>query len=183
MTPLHLSLFGALSTALILGIYDHSTGLMPNVLTYGSLLGALLLRSLMEGLEGTVIAGVGLVVVACPPAFMYFTTRGQAIGGGDVKALAALGAWLGPGLGLEVELLSFLFLALHSLITAARTSAAMSLLRRSLSLFLPRRLRSNLSDTGQSMTFVRFGPFLAAGTLAGTFLALVSQAEVFQWLS
>lgn len=177
MNALHLSLFAAAITAVALGIYDKKTGLMPNLLTLGSLASALTIRSLAEGPPGAAAALLGVLIVAAPPAILFFATRGEAIGGGDVKALAALGAWLGPGLGLEVELLSFLLLAAFALLQQARKGRLLGFLRRSLWLFVPERLRSAQSTSTETMTYVRFGPFLALGTLVGCLSASVSASS------
>ena len=111
MTSTDLSLLGAALTAISLGVVDHRTGRMPNPLTLGSLTLALTARWFLEGEVGALNALFGTLLVGGVPAALFVISRGEAIGGGDVKALGALGAWLGPSLGLEVELLSFFLLA------------------------------------------------------------------------
>jgi prepilin peptidase CpaA len=49
----------------------------------------------------------------------YFLFVRGALGGGDVKLFSALGALLGVREGLEVELTSFMLVALYALVTTA----------------------------------------------------------------
>jgi prepilin peptidase CpaA len=66
---------------------------IPNVLTFGAALAGLAAHVWLEGIAGVKTAAGGwLLGTVC---FMpFFLLRGM--GGGDVKLLAALGAWLGP---------------------------------------------------------------------------------------
>jgi prepilin peptidase CpaA len=84
----------ALAVALAACVTDLRMRRIPNVLTLGAALvgfGYHLLAGGWEGLLGS-LAGWGLGLVLFLP---LFALRG--LGGGDVKLLAALGAWLGPG--------------------------------------------------------------------------------------
>ena len=80
------SLAGVL-TALTAGVIDHRTGRIPNTLTLGSLLCGLLVRGLVSQGEGILAAVSGAALVAAPPLVLYIATRGNGIGGGDVKIL------------------------------------------------------------------------------------------------
>ena len=66
---------------------------IPNVLTFGSALLAVGYAGSVAGVSGvgSALAGWGLGVALLLP---FFLLRGM--GGGDVKFVAALGAWLGP---------------------------------------------------------------------------------------
>ena len=74
---------------------------VPNALTLGSAVTALVYHSYMSGLTGLGMAAGGWIIglVLFLP---LFALRG--IGGGDVKLLAAFGAWLGPSLVIWVAL-------------------------------------------------------------------------------
>lgn len=72
---------------------DLRTRRIPNVLTFGSALAGFLFHVLSAGVSG---AGVSLGgwLVGTLLFLPFFALRGM--GGGDVKLLAAMGAWLGP---------------------------------------------------------------------------------------
>lgn len=74
-------------------IVDVRTQRIPNVLTFGAALGGLVIQILASGLDGALTAASGWLVGAL--LFLPFFALGG-MGGGDVKLLAALGAWLGP---------------------------------------------------------------------------------------
>ena len=81
-----------LVVGLIACVTDIRTRRIPNVLTFGAALLALVFHGATSGLPGLTHAALGWV--AGVAVFMpFFLLRGM--GGGDVKLLAALGAWLG----------------------------------------------------------------------------------------
>jgi prepilin peptidase CpaA len=84
----------ALAVAMIACATDLRTRRIPNVLTLGAALAGGAYHLLAGGWSGLGSAaagwGVGLLIF-----LPLFALRGM--GGGDVKLLAALGAWLGPG--------------------------------------------------------------------------------------
>jgi prepilin peptidase CpaA len=136
---------------------------MPNWLNGASLAAALAVVVSVRGPAGFSALGGGIVVCGFAPAGLFFLTRGEAIGGGDVKALMTLGAWLGPSLGLECQLVSLIALTMMALVRAARRGRAGSLLMSSLRLI---RRPSNIAfpAPAQERSYVRFGPYLAFGT-------------------
>jgi len=101
----------AVATAGIAAVTDLKTGRIPNWLTLGALGGAPVLWLVLEG-GSTRAAGMSLVgAFACALMPAIYFARGK-MGGGDVKLLAALGALLGPVLGLHCEFFAFAFSAL-----------------------------------------------------------------------
>src|SRR6476469_961813 len=81
-------------TVLILAcISDLRTRRIPNVLTLSAIAGALLFHALTGGVSAAGWSLAGCVVGAAL-FFPMFALRGM--GAGDVKLLAAVGAWLGP---------------------------------------------------------------------------------------
>jgi hypothetical protein len=99
----------------------------------------------------------------------FVVSRGAALGGGDVKVLLVLGAWLGPALGVEVELWSFVLLLAVTMARQLRDGNLGAFMQRSFSI---RALRGVPTLEAESASFqgspssiqVRFGPYLAVVT-------------------
>lgn len=151
MTSLCTSL--AVITALACGLWDHRTGRIPNVLTIGSLFGALVVQSIGAGGMGLGQAVLGAVGVGLAPLFVFFFSKGHGIGGGDVKALAALGAWFGIDRGMQVALGSLLLCCAVALFCEARGGNLRGLARM-------------IRGASQASPRVwKLGPFMAAASV------------------
>ena len=85
-------LIGAVLVALGGAVTDVRRARIPNQLTYSALLAALTLRSTVLGLAGLKSGAVGLLVAG--GLFLLLFVLG-AMGGGDMKLMAAVGAWVG----------------------------------------------------------------------------------------
>jgi prepilin peptidase CpaA len=84
----------ALSVALLGCVTDLWARRVPNVLTFGAAAGAFGYYLAGDGWTALGWSALGWVTGAA--VFLpFFALRG--LGGGDVKLLAAIGAWLGPG--------------------------------------------------------------------------------------
>lgn len=83
----------ALAIGAIACVTDVRHRRIPNLLTFGAAAVALVFHTVASGLPGLVSAGLGWIV-GLALFLPFFLLRGM--GGGDVKLLAALGAWLGP---------------------------------------------------------------------------------------
>jgi len=85
----------AVGIALMACLTDLRSRRIPNVLTFGGALAALVFHTATAGSHGLLasLAGWGLGVV-----FFLLPFALGGLGGGDIKLLAALGAWLGPAL-------------------------------------------------------------------------------------
>ncbi len=93
----------AVAVALAACLTDLRTRRIPNVLTFGAALCACVYHLATGGWPGLGSAAAGWAVGLL--LFLpLFALRGM--GGGDVKLLAALGAWLGPGLTVWLALFS-----------------------------------------------------------------------------
>ena len=79
--------------ALVAVVFDLRTRRIPNVLTFGAAAAALIYAVYDGGLSGLGLAAAGWLAAAAL-FFPFFALGGT--GAGDVKLLAALGAWLGP---------------------------------------------------------------------------------------
>ncbi|HLH72914.1 MAG TPA: A24 family peptidase [Chloroflexota bacterium] len=84
---------GVLAVLLLGASFDLRTRRIPNSLTFGSALLGLITNAIVFGGPGAVTSlegwAIGVVLLAIPFAM-------RATGGGDVKLLAAVGAWVGP---------------------------------------------------------------------------------------
>ena len=83
----------AIVVATIAVVWDLSTRRIPNLLTFGAALVALLTHAYLGGWTGLGMSLAGWVVGV---AFFFPLFALGGMGGGDVKLLGAIGAWLGP---------------------------------------------------------------------------------------
>lgn len=79
--------------ALCMAVGDWRTRRIPNYLTFGGALAGLVFQTALFGLSGLTQALSGLLLGLALLLLPYIY---GGMGAGDVKALAALGAWLGP---------------------------------------------------------------------------------------
>lgn len=82
----------AILVAVVAAVLDVRTRRIPNVLTLGAAVAGLLFHAFTSGLDGAAASLGGWLVGGL--LFLPFFVLGG-MGGGDVKLLAALGAWLG----------------------------------------------------------------------------------------
>src|SRR5260370_4213529 len=87
-------LIGAVLVASLGGASDLRSARIPNWLTYSGLLTALVLRFAVLGWVGLKSGTVGLLVAG--GIFLILFVMG-AMGGGDLKLMASVGAWAGSG--------------------------------------------------------------------------------------
>ncbi|HWW82599.1 MAG TPA: prepilin peptidase [Vicinamibacterales bacterium] len=91
MSAVHLT---ALAIAVVACVTDLRSRRIPNVLTFGSAAAALVFHVATGGVGGLVSACEGWAVGV---AFFFLPFALGGMGGGDIKLVAALGAWMGPG--------------------------------------------------------------------------------------
>lgn len=84
----------ALCLSLVGATVDVKSARVPNWLTCGGLVAGLLVRASLAGWSG-LSSGLLGAVLGGGVLFLPFLARG--IGGGDVKLMAAVGAWVGMG--------------------------------------------------------------------------------------
>jgi prepilin peptidase CpaA len=152
----------------ICAVWDLRTGLIPNGLTLGGLgVGCVLhvavhLTDRSGGAPTAALAGVtnallGVVLCGLAP---YLLFRLDAMGGGDVKLLAAVGAFTGPTLGLSIELTAFVAMALFAPVRLAYEGKLLAVLGNTMVLmanpFLPKQRRRDVPR--ELLTSFKFGP-------------------------
>ena len=156
--------------------WDLRTGHIPNGLTLGGLGVGFALHVVVHlvdlrssGLASACLAGVvnaSLGVFLCGLA-PYLLFRASAMGGGDVKLLAGVGAFIGPTIGLELELSAFIAMALFAPIRLAYEGKLLTVLGNTLILvvnpFLPKRKRREVPR--ELMTALEFGPAVFVANL------------------
>jgi prepilin peptidase CpaA len=171
----------ALLVGVVAAITDYRTGRIPNRLTFSAMLLGFAGHSL-QGLASGVESLLGTAVCTAVPGMVYKVSRGQGIGGGDIKLFAALGALLGPSCGHEVEFSSFLLVGVFALFRLAFLGQLTTTLLNALRLFgavLIPRLRNAPSSQVRFME-MRMGPAILAAV--ATVLSLPHLARWLPWL-
>lgn len=106
----------AAGLVLLACVPDLRTRRIPNSLTLGAAVVALVFHAAVHGLAGFGLSAAGWLVGAAL-FFPVFALRGM--GAGDVKLLAAVGAWLGPGDVLWVALITSIAGGILGILVAA----------------------------------------------------------------
>jgi prepilin peptidase CpaA len=165
---------GAVIAALLGAWFDVTSARIPNRLTYPAMLAALILRFGFLGWHGLREGLVGLVL--CGGAFFLLFVV-HAMGGGDVKLMAAVGAWVGyrnSGIALIVCALAGGLIALGYVIFLKRYrttfSNIISLVRFHASSGLRQNPKLNLSSA--NAVRMPYGVAIAAGAV-GTLISTV----------
>ena len=164
-------LIAAAVVAGVAALTDARTGHIPNWLTLGALVAALVAHflagiafahSVRGGLTDLASSVAGALVCAMVPAFFYWK---GAIGGGDVKVFAAIGALCNPMYGLEAETYAFIAAALIAPAQLAYKGLLFQTLGRSLALVVnPLRKPENRKEIPpELMTWFRLGPSIFVG--------------------
>lgn len=155
----------AIVATLIAAITDARSGRIPNWLTYPLLAFGPVLSVLSPAPWYTSLALSVFGIFSCALVPVLLFAR-SAMGGGDVKLLAALGGLLGPYSGIEVQFFSFCVVSLVLLGRMAWDGKLFAMLRNVLlaggHLFLPKSMRRPLEPT--LMTNMRMGFSIFVGT-------------------
>lgn len=158
---------------------DWRTGEIPNWLTFGTVILApiahIVFAATQLGMDrnAALLEGAysiaGALLCALLPFLLY---QKEAIGAGDVKLFAAIGALAQVLLGIEAEVYSFFAVAFIAPARLAYDGKLLRTLRNSLVLmrnsFVPKGMRIPLEN--EAMTEFRMGPAIVLGTLVATIL-------------
>jgi prepilin peptidase CpaA len=96
-------LLGAVAVALTAAAIDVQQHRIPNRLTYPAMVAGVLLHSYLQGWRGARTAMAGLLLTG-GLVFLFYAVN--AMGAGDLKLFAALGAIAGPSYGVRIVLSS-----------------------------------------------------------------------------
>lgn len=166
-------LAAAVIVAAIAAWFDWRTGEMPNAITLLPLGAAPIAHGIAAGMHAGIDPAIqaagysvlGAAVCALVPATLY---RAKAIGGGDVKLFAALGALLGTLNGVEAEFYACLAAAIIALGQLAYQGKLFRVLANTFALaanpLLPKDKRREVPP--EQLTWARFGPAIFLGTAA-----------------
>ncbi|HET9931372.1 MAG TPA: A24 family peptidase [Polyangiaceae bacterium] len=183
MTPTQVVLLGLLATTATASYFDVRTRHIPNrmLVATGSVgvalhFGAYAVLAHEAGGDWLAAAGsaaaniaAGVLVCAFVPVLLF---RFGAMGGGDVKLLAVVGALSGPVLGAQIELYAFLLAALYAPLRLAFQGQLLRLLGNSAVLvtnvFLPKERRRPLPT--ELLSELCFAPSVLASTVLVAFL-------------
>lgn len=168
----------ALAVTGVAGVFDWRRGEIPNWLTYGALVLAPLghasrVLAAQQPMEAAVeeagVSLLGLAVTGLVPLLLY---RQGAIGGGDLKLCAAIGALLQPMIGIEAEMYGFFAAAFFAPAQLAYQGKLLSTMKNTFALganlFLPQAKRKSVDEA--TLTWFRLGPPLFLGTAFTVFM-------------
>ncbi|MBX3220301.1 MAG: prepilin peptidase [Labilithrix sp.] len=180
-------LLGATLLAACAAWTDLRRGVIPNALTFiafGAALGTHFVRGTMAegiagGLQEAALSLAGAVVCAIVPLFMFL--RG-AMGAGDVKLFAAIGAALHPLAGLEAVTYSFVAASVIAPAKLAWEGTLLRTLANTVALATnPLRAKGKKKELPAAMrAWFRLGPAVLAGTAA---TLIVHAFEASSWRS
>jgi prepilin peptidase CpaA len=167
----------ALLASAVAAFTDTRSGRIPNWLTMplaGAALGA---QAITRGAWGITESLAGLLLCGGVPWIVFRTSGGRAIGGGDVKLFAALGALLGPMAGLEIELGALALLLVVALVRLAFAGHLLKVFASTLRLITAPWSKRSASDAPLALTEMRLGPAIAVAVAAS-----VASQQLGAWL-
>ena len=184
MPPLHFApaFFAiAILVAVIAAVIDLRRGEIPNAVTLVPLVLAPVLHAgaalyVGRSHEAHIAAALSVLGAVAAGVVPFVLWRADAIGGGDVKLLAAVGALLRPMIGVEAVFYAFIAAAVLALAQMAWQGKLLRVLGNSLALATnPLRKKEDRREIApEMMTWARMGPAIALGTA----VAVVAQWRV-----
>ncbi|MBP0629514.1 prepilin peptidase [Cupriavidus sp. AcVe19-1a] len=143
---------------------------IPNWLTFGAWIVALPVQMAIHGVAAGSLTWLYGWLVGLALFLPFYLLRGMAAG--DVKLLAAVGAWLGAAMVVNVALATCVIggvWALVQLLITRQTLVALSRVGYMLSVAIQRRARPEQPEAEASAGSIPYGVAIAAGTLAMLF--------------
>ena len=150
---------------------DIKNGIIPNWLTLPAVVIGLLLGFVANRWSGMGMALLSALATAMVPIILFYM---KAMGGGDVKLFAALGALLGIDLSLQVLMASFMFGALWGVGLWIVRGELKQRLKNAFIKAVPLRwIGIRPQKAALSQTYIRFGPAILSGCLLTVALRVV----------
>jgi prepilin peptidase CpaA len=149
-----LDYFPLLALLLVAAAIDVRQRRIPNWLTFGLILSGLARGMVFSGGDGLFHATAGMFAGAFIPFILFVL---GALGGGDVKLLAGIGAWVGPTEALAIFLVECIIGLFFVLIQAAIQGRTIALFRNSAVLaagFAHQGISAGSPASGQSVTTI-----------------------------
>ena len=156
---------------LVAAVFDARTKRIPNVLSLGALLCAPLLHAVLAPRPLAMQAALDSLLAAalCGAGPLLFWRLG-AVGGGDVKLVAAIGALGGLGLGLETAFLSFFCVIAFACLRLTWRGILLKSIAQGISTSVSSLREKPLPGHGPEPVPLRFGPFACAGAVLALLL-------------
>ena len=167
---------------------DLRDGKIYNWTTYTGIVLALVLNGLATGLGRSEIGDIGFTeslfgFLVCSAIMLICFVFFSGFGGGDVKLLAMAGAFLGPQMGIEAVLWSFVIAAAAGLVYLIWTNGAIRMMQRT---FHQVMSRLNLGQweplTPEESRQMKLHIFLAPSALAAVLIVKFSMVHRLQSL-
>lgn len=169
--PLHLVLIGILAACCVT---DLKSRRIPNIITGPAMLLALAYHGMTNGLDGLAFAGLGLVLGLAVMLVPFFL---GVMGAGDVKLMAAAGAFLGPYLVLDAFLATSIFGGLYAVFVLARRRdylrRILGALWDSMAFFMAfKKFNYVKQDSEAALPRLCYGVAIAMGTVTAIMLSM-----------
>ena len=169
MDPIPMAMGSAVAVAVAAAVSDSRSGMIPNWITLPPLIAAPLAYAAALGLECGLQSVASSVVSGLAPYLMF---RRQAMGGGDVKLFASIGALTGfdPLVGIRIQLTAFALAMFAALCRQAWRGKLLATLASAaalpLNVVLPLRYQLRVSDELSSTVRMGGAIFVATATSA-----------------
>lgn len=157
----------AVALALTAVLQDLTRGMIPNAFTVSSAAAGLIFSMLIHGVVGgawITFGGLALGLGLLLPLFLL-----GGMGGGDVKLLACIGAWVGPLRVFSIFVYGSLIGGLACLYLLIRSNRLSALNRVGADVSLLVGVRARLEPKKDSLT-ISYSLPIAVGTILATFL-------------
>lgn len=162
----------AIGSCLVGACIDYKKGIIPNYVTFPAIFVGLICAFVSSSWHGVLVSLASAFVTALIPLFLL---RLNAMGGGDVKLFAAMGALLGVDSALQILMMSFILGAGIGVVAWAREGVLTKKAGYAIRKMFPWKWRKqNRAFVALEPTYIRFGPAIF---FASVFVLTLTQLE------